>query len=105
MKTIKLTDSHPGKWNDGAEVFLCNATLPGEKHHNTFVTGFRKNGADLPQLGMFDKDSEPIQVIDDETFTMYNYGTITRKEINTLLREGKVTIGKEPFRVVDIEIM
>jgi hypothetical protein len=105
MQTIKLTDSHPGMWNDGAEVFLCNATLLNEKHDNTFVTGFRENGADLPQLGMFDKNSEPIQVIDGETLTMYNYGTISREEINTLLRDGKVTIGEYPFTVVEIEIM
>ena len=105
MRTIKLTDEHPGKWNDGAEVFLCNATLPNVKHNNTFVTGFRANGADLPQLGMFDKDSEPIQVIDGDLFTMCNLGEISREEINTLLRDGKVTIGEYPFTVVEIEVM
>jgi hypothetical protein len=95
MLKAKLTDEHPGKWNEGVEVFLCHAWVAQSDRpyddEDYFATGVRVPGT--PAKGMFDDRSGPLQVIvDGNKFTMSNLGEISAPEQDELIREGKVEI-------------
>ena len=96
MKIVRLTDDHPGKWNDGVKVVLCEAVCESFAGEEPFLTGFRSDGVDQEKCGMFDKDFEPVQVIraegDGYHLSMANCATIARHEIDELLKHGEIVL-------------
>jgi hypothetical protein len=99
MKKVNVIDQHPGKWQDGIELVLCSIAQSSESgalgKGNSALTGF--SASVLKQIGMFNKDEQPIQVIlkDGEKylFTMSNIGIVTTQDVNRLMRDGTIVIG------------
>jgi len=94
----KLKDEHPGKWQDGIEVFMVKAyceSFMGSKNE-PFLTGFTQKGVSSQKIkntGMFGPEIEPVQVIskngEEWVFTMCNCTSITRHDVRQLLKKGR----------------
>lgn len=102
MGIATLTDSHPGKWNEGVEILLCDGWIRHDgaefEEDDYFLTGVRIPGT--PCKGMFYKDEGPLQVMEKDengevTLTMCNLGTISSQQRHRLLADGELEIISE----------
>lgn len=98
MKLVRVKDCHPGKWQDGIELFLVNATKMEHSDGRifSFITGFRDPSSN-DNRGMFDVMSEPVQEIEQDSngnwlFTMGHITNISRDEVSELVKNGSYRI-------------
>jgi len=101
MLKFKVIDDHPGKWQDGIELFLVEVFDKTEPKVLTF-TGFRVNQEDC--RGMFTKTIEPVQVLKYKFngwhFTMSNLTDISVEDVEKIRRGEVVEIYKYKLRKV-----
>ena len=95
MKEVILNDTHPGNHNDKIKVIICKYVQKDSDFTDEGLTGVRKTNEYCK--GMFDEDTDPIQDIIYEDgeyhFTMSNITTISREQVDQLLKDGdKITV-------------
>lgn len=90
MQIVKLTDDHPGMWNQGVEVALVQAK--DLEHDKEFTTGVRTNNSSLK--GVFSEHEGPLQVIKNGRLTMSCLGVIPEEVRQKILAGESVLIGQ-----------
>ena len=105
MKTIKIIDDHPGKWQDGMDLVLIKATQLTEDgivmKGDSFLTGFRPTDSS-DHRGMFSETEEPMQVVETINgvahFTMCHCRAISRDLVKRILAGSQTIISNfNPF--------
>jgi len=103
MITFKVKDDHPGKWQDGIELFLVDVLDKTDPFGKTIFTGFRVDPKDC--RGLFTKTTEPVQCLkykfDGWHFTMSNLTDISVEDVEKVRRGEIVQVHKYKLRRVE----